>query len=56
MLKVWGRRNSSNVQKVLWFCDEAALRFKHEEIGGEFGRTTECRHAGAQSQCPRSHR
>ena len=41
MLKVWGRRNSSNVQKVLWLCDEAALRFKHEEIGGEFGRTTD---------------
>ncbi len=41
MLKVWGRRNSSNVQKVLWFCDEAALRFEHEEIGGDFGRTTD---------------
>ena len=41
MLKVWGRRNSSNVQKVLWFCDEAALRFEHEELGGDFGRTTD---------------
>ncbi len=41
MLKVWGRRNSSNVQKVLWFCDEAALRFEHEEIGGDFGRTSD---------------
>ncbi|MDP6953575.1 MAG: glutathione S-transferase family protein [Alphaproteobacteria bacterium] len=41
MLRVWGRRNSSNVQKVLWFCDEAALTFEHEEIGGDFGRTTD---------------
>ena len=39
MLKVWGRRNSSNVQKVLWLCDEAELKFEHEEIGGQFART-----------------
>lgn len=39
MLKVWGRNNSSNVQKVLWCCDEIGLPFKREDVGGPFGRT-----------------
>ncbi len=39
MLKIWGRPNSSNVQKVLWCCAEIGLPFEREDVGGEFGRT-----------------
>ena len=39
MLKIWGRRNSSNVQKVTWCCAEVGLDYQHEDAGGEFGRT-----------------
>ena len=39
MLKIWGRRNSNNVQKVLWLCEEIGLVYEHEDAGGEFGRT-----------------
>jgi len=39
MLKVWGRRNSNNVQKVLWLCDEIGLEYDQEDAGAEFGRT-----------------
>ena len=39
MLKIWGRRNSNNVQKVLWLCEEIGLGYEHEDAGGEFGRT-----------------
>ena len=37
MLNILGRRNSSNVQKVLWACDELHLSYEREDIGGEFG-------------------
>ena len=37
MLNILGRRNSSNVQKVLWACDELDLSYEREDIGGEFG-------------------
>ena len=37
MLKIWGRRNSSNVQKVLWCCDELGLEYERVDAGGEFG-------------------
>jgi glutathione S-transferase len=37
MLKILGRKTSSNVQKVLWCCDEIGLPFEREDIGGEFG-------------------
>jgi len=39
MLKIWGRNNSANVQKVLWCCDEIGLPFERDDAGGEFGRT-----------------
>lgn len=37
MLRIWGRRNSLNVQKVMWAVGE--LRLTHERIdaGGQFG-------------------
>ena len=38
MLKVLGRDNSSNVQKVLWCLDELGLPFEREDVGGPFGR------------------
>jgi glutathione S-transferase len=38
VLKILGRRSSSNVQKVLWCCGEIGLPFEREDIGGEFGR------------------
>ena len=38
MLKVLGRNNSSNVQKVLWCLDELGLPFEREDVGGAFGR------------------
>lgn len=37
MLKIWGRRSSSNVQKVLWTCDELALPYERIDAGGSFG-------------------
>ena len=39
MLKIWGRRNSSNVQKVMWCCGELGLAYDREDAGGPFGRT-----------------
>ena len=41
MLKILGRKNSSNVQKVLWCCEELGLRFEREDVGGQFGRNRE---------------
>jgi glutathione S-transferase len=37
MRTIWGRRNSFNVQKVLWLADELALDFEHIPAGGSFG-------------------
>lgn len=37
MLVVWGRNNSVNVQKVLWCCEELALRYERIDAGGAFG-------------------
>ncbi len=39
MLKILGRKNSANVQKVLWACDELGIAFEREDYGGEFGKT-----------------
>ena len=37
MLKIWGRCNSINVQKVLWCCAELALPFERIDAGMKFG-------------------
>jgi len=37
MLIVWGRRNSVNVQKVLWTLAELDVPFSREKVGGSFG-------------------
>ena len=39
MLKILGRANSANVQKVTWACGEMGLPFDREDVGGAFGRT-----------------
>ncbi len=38
MLKILGRKTSSNVQKVLWCCAELSIPFEREDVGGPFGR------------------
>ncbi|HYA29267.1 MAG TPA: glutathione S-transferase [Acidobacteriota bacterium] len=37
MIKIWGRTDSSNVQKVLWCCGELGLEFERQDWGGKFG-------------------
>ncbi len=37
MLKIWGRANSVNVQKVLWCCAELGLEFERVDAGMAFG-------------------
>lgn len=41
MLKIWGRANSVNVQKVLWCCDELGLPFERIDAGLQFGRVND---------------
>ncbi|MFQ5935383.1 MAG: glutathione S-transferase family protein [Acidiferrobacterales bacterium] len=38
MLRILGRKNSSNVQKVLWCCEELGLPYEREDVGGPFGK------------------
>src|SRR5688500_6547484 len=37
MLKIWGRTNSINVQKVLWACGELGLEYDRVDAGLQFG-------------------
>lgn len=37
MIKIWGRKNSINVQKVLWCCDELKLPYQRVDAGGQPG-------------------
>ena len=37
MIKIWGRTDSSNVQKVLWCLGELGLDFERLDWGGKFG-------------------
>jgi len=37
MLKVWGRKSSANVQKVLWLLGELGLAHEHIAAGGPYG-------------------
>ncbi|MGE0750739.1 MAG: glutathione S-transferase family protein [Variibacter sp.] len=41
MLKMWGRNNSSNVQKAMWAVGELGLDCKRIDVGGQFGKTKE---------------
>lgn len=37
MLRVLGRANSVNVQKVMWLVDELGLKVERVDVGGKFG-------------------
>lgn len=37
MIRLWGRNNSMNVQKVLWTLDELGLRYERLDAGMQFG-------------------
>lgn len=37
MLKIWGRTNSINVQKVLWCAGELGLTYDRVDVGLQFG-------------------
>ncbi|WP_370599728.1 glutathione S-transferase [Pseudomonas nitroreducens] len=41
MLKIWGRKNSSNVRKALWCAEEAGLAYERIDAGGAFGVVNE---------------
>lgn len=41
MIRVWGRRNSANVQKVLWTLAELDIPFERQNVGGSFGGNRE---------------
>jgi glutathione S-transferase len=41
MIKIWGRTDSSNVQKVLWCCGELDLAYERVDVGGKFGGNKE---------------
>lgn len=41
MIKLWGRANSVNVQKVLWTLRELGVPFERTDAGGAFGVVNE---------------
>jgi glutathione S-transferase len=38
MMRIWGRKNSINVQKVMWAVGELGLKYERIDAGGAFGR------------------
>jgi glutathione S-transferase len=54
MLKVWGRRNSLNVQKAMWAIGELGIAHEHIDAGGPFGglNTEEFRAMNPNSRIP----
>lgn len=40
-MKLLGRRDAANVQKVLWCLSELGLAAEQENYGGSYGRTAE---------------
>src|ERR1700732_1381104 len=41
MIKIWGRKTSSNVQKVMWAVGEVGLPRERTDIAGPFGKNRE---------------
>ncbi|HZR89622.1 MAG TPA: glutathione S-transferase family protein [Bradyrhizobium sp.] len=41
MLKMWGRKTSSNVQKAMWAVGELKLAHERIDVGGAFGKNKE---------------
>lgn len=54
MLTIYGRRNSANVQKVMWLVGELGLPHTHVPLGGAFGGvdTPEHRARNPQGKVP----
>ena len=44
MIKIWGRKTSSNVQKAMWAVGELGLEHERIDIGGPFGKNKEARY------------
>lgn len=44
MLTIWGRKNSSNVRKVLWCAEEAGVAYRSIDAGGVFGLVHEAQY------------
>jgi len=40
-MKIMGRADSANVQKVVWCCAELGLSYERVDLGGKFGGTRE---------------
>jgi glutathione S-transferase len=40
-MRIWGRKTSINVQKVLWTCDELGIGYERLDAGGDFGGLAE---------------
>lgn len=38
-IRLWGRNNSINVQKVIWTCEELGVGYERIDAGGAFGGT-----------------
>ena len=41
MIKIWGRKTSSNVQKAMWAVGELKLEHERIDVGGSFGKNRE---------------
>ena len=41
MLKIWGRQNSINVQKVMWVVQELGIEHERIDAGMQFGKVDE---------------
>ena len=39
MLKVWGRKTSSNVQALMWCIGEMGLPYNRQDVGHKYGGT-----------------
>ena len=52
MLKVWGRKNSSNVRKALWCVEELALPYSRVEKGPTKQREAVYTRGPGQRQMP----
>lgn len=39
MITLWGRRNSMNVQKVIWALEELGLKYDRHNVAGSYGGT-----------------
>ena len=44
MLRIWGRKNSSNVRKALWIAEEVGVPYETKDAGGAFGLVNEAQY------------